>query len=169
MGENDGGIGNERVANRPHVPERSIEATETQDGGEISAVVGGLTEDHGSAEPSGIASAHELFLYEPDGGGRAIGVAGEGVVEGNGSDRTNPFQYLEPPRLPASEGGQDSGPKKTEWTDAIFENVKLVNAEADADPATIRISVDTKATINIGPYSNGRRVARTQSGQGVGS
>jgi hypothetical protein len=47
--------------------------------------------------------------------------------------------------------------KKTEWTDAIFENVKLVNAETDADPETIRISVDTKATINVGPYSKGGR------------
>ena len=33
--------------------------------------------------------------------------------------------------------------------------MKLINAEADADPETIRISVDTKATVNIGPYSRG--------------
>ena len=157
MGESHGGIGNERVANRHRVPERSIGATETKDGGEISAVVGGPTEHHRSGEPSTIASAHELFLHEPDGGRGAISVAGEGVVEGNGSDRANPFQYLESPRLQTSECGQDSGPKKTAWTDAIFENVKFVNAEADADPETIRISVDTKATINVGPYSRGGR------------
>ncbi len=30
-----------------------------------------------------------------------------------------------------------------------------MNAQADADPKTIRISVDTKATINMGPYSRG--------------
>ena len=35
--------------------------------------------------------------------------------------------------------------------------MKRVNAEADADPETIRISVDTKATINLGPYSRGGR------------
>lgn len=35
--------------------------------------------------------------------------------------------------------------------------MKLVNAAADADPEAIRISVDTKATINIGPYSRGGR------------
>jgi hypothetical protein len=35
--------------------------------------------------------------------------------------------------------------------------VKRVNAAADADPEAIRISVDTKATINIGPYSRGGR------------
>ena len=45
--------------------------------------------------------------------------------------------------------------KKTGHTDAIFGNVKLINAAADADPETIRISVDTKATVNIGPYSRG--------------
>jgi hypothetical protein len=33
--------------------------------------------------------------------------------------------------------------------------VKLANAEADADPDAVRISVDTKATVNIGPYSRG--------------
>lgn len=33
--------------------------------------------------------------------------------------------------------------------------MKRANAIADADPETIRISVDTKATINLGPYSRG--------------
>lgn len=35
----------------------------------------------------------------------------------------------------------------------IFENVFAVNAEADKDPEAVRISVDTKATINIGEHS----------------
>jgi hypothetical protein len=35
--------------------------------------------------------------------------------------------------------------------------VKGVNAKADADPEAIRISLDTKATINVGPYSRGGR------------
>ncbi|MCP4016477.1 MAG: ISAzo13 family transposase, partial [Delftia sp.] len=42
--------------------------------------------------------------------------------------------------------------KKTE-TDAVFENVWEMNALADADPETLRISMDTKATIYIGEYS----------------
>ena len=33
--------------------------------------------------------------------------------------------------------------------------MKLINAATDADPEAIRISVDTKATVNIGPYSRG--------------
>jgi hypothetical protein len=40
-------------------------------------------------------------------------------------------------------------------TDPIFANVHQVNREADADPTTLRISVDTKATVNLGEYSRG--------------
>ena len=40
-------------------------------------------------------------------------------------------------------------------TDAIFAQVRQLNQEADADPKTLRISVDTKATINLGDYSRG--------------
>jgi len=35
----------------------------------------------------------------------------------------------------------------------IFENVREMNALADADAQTLRISVDTKATVDIGEYS----------------
>ena len=77
------------------------------------------------------------------------------MAGGKSSRRAYPFQYLEPPRLPTSACGQNPGPKKTADTDAIFDNVKLINAATDADPEAIRISVDTKATVNIGPYSRG--------------
>ena len=40
-------------------------------------------------------------------------------------------------------------------TDAIFANVRQLNQEADADPNTLRISVDTKATVNLGEFSRG--------------
>jgi Rhodopirellula transposase DDE domain len=43
--------------------------------------------------------------------------------------------------------------KKTEHTDAIFENVKAVRTEAEADPATLEISVDTKTKVKLGGYS----------------
>ena len=32
-----------------------------------------------------------------------------------------------------------------------------MNAVADADPETMRISIDTKATVNVGEYSRGGR------------
>jgi len=45
--------------------------------------------------------------------------------------------------------------KKTAATDAIFANVNRENQAADADPQSVRISMDTKAVINLGPSSRG--------------
>ena len=106
-------------------------------------------------EPSASEFAHTLLLHEDDGEGRTFRTAEEGMARGKGSRRAYLVQYFEPPKLPTSSCDQNSSPKKTEYTDAIFDNVKLINAAADADPEAIRISVDTKATVNIGPYSRG--------------
>jgi hypothetical protein len=43
--------------------------------------------------------------------------------------------------------------KKIPETDAIFHQVKKINEAADADPQVVRVSMDTKATVNIGPFS----------------
>lgn len=43
--------------------------------------------------------------------------------------------------------------KKTPVTDALFENVAAAQAEARGDPATLEISVDTKAKVAVGDYS----------------
>ena len=40
-------------------------------------------------------------------------------------------------------------------TDAIFENVHAANNDADKDPHAIRISLDCKAVVKIGPFSRG--------------
>ncbi len=45
--------------------------------------------------------------------------------------------------------------KKTKDTDAIFENVKAVRAEAEADPETLEISIDTKTKVKLGEYDLG--------------
>lgn len=45
--------------------------------------------------------------------------------------------------------------KKTEQTDAIFENLKAVRAEYEDDPETLQISVDTKAKVSLGEYVQG--------------
>jgi hypothetical protein len=44
-------------------------------------------------------------------------------------------------------------PKKVEQTDAIFDRLKEVNPEADRAKDTLRISIDAKATVNVGPFS----------------
>jgi hypothetical protein len=62
--------------------------------------------------------------------------------------------------------------KKTEETDAVFENVAAVKAASRGDPETLEISTDTKAKVAIGDYSRGGkkqdRLGR-QAGAGVGS
>jgi transposase len=45
--------------------------------------------------------------------------------------------------------------KKVKETDAIFENIRDVKAEAKRDKKTLEISVDTKAKVAIGNYSRG--------------
>jgi hypothetical protein len=51
--------------------------------------------------------------------------------------------------------------KKIPQTQAIFENVHQCNAASDEDPQVLRISVDTKAKVNIGELSRGGK-DRTQ-------
>ena len=45
--------------------------------------------------------------------------------------------------------------KKTEHTDAIFENLQKVRQQAASEPETLEISVDTKAKVKLGKYSLG--------------
>lgn len=45
--------------------------------------------------------------------------------------------------------------KRIAETDAIFEEIHQVNADADASPGVLRISLDTKASVKIGAYSRG--------------
>ena len=73
------------------------------------------------------------------------------------AQRAYNLQSPEPQGLPTAHSGQDQGSKKTTETDAIFENVRRLNALADADQHTLRISIDTKATVHVGEYSRGGR------------
>lgn len=45
--------------------------------------------------------------------------------------------------------------KKIPETDAIFEEVHRINRAADREDGVVRISLDTKATVKIGPFSRG--------------
>jgi hypothetical protein len=56
--------------------------------------------------------------------------------------------------------------KKTENTDAIFDNVTAVRAEAEADPGTLEISMDTKAKVSLGEYSRGGKNPDGDHGMG---
>ena len=55
-------------------------------------------------------------------------------------------------------------PKKVPQTDAIFEQLSEVNPRADQAPATLRLSLDAKATVNVGPFSRkGRSRTKTEA------
>ena len=45
--------------------------------------------------------------------------------------------------------------RKIKETDAVFDQVHLVNQLADADSGTIRLSIDSKAVVAIGDFSRG--------------
>ena len=45
--------------------------------------------------------------------------------------------------------------KKIPETDDIFENVNRINHQADENPEALRISIDTKAKVNVGEFSRG--------------
>jgi hypothetical protein len=55
-------------------------------------------------------------------------------------------------------------PRRVKQTDAIFDQLKVVNPQADGARDTLRISIDAKATVNIGPYSRrGKSRTRTKA------
>jgi hypothetical protein len=53
--------------------------------------------------------------------------------------------------------------KKTKQTDAIFANVAAVQQQVQSDPATLEISIDTKAKVSEGDYGRG---GKNQDGLG---
>jgi len=52
--------------------------------------------------------------------------------------------------------------KKTEHTDAIFDNVLAARKKYQADPGALEISVDTKAKVSLGEYVLGGKNANRQ-------
>ena len=62
--------------------------------------------------------------------------------------------------------------KKTKETDAIFANVEAVREQVRDDPATLEISMDTKAKVALGDYVRGGKNPdgrRRRGDQGMGS
>ena len=53
-------------------------------------------------------------------------------------------------------------PKRIPQTDAIFEQLKQVNPQADRADDTLRVSIDAKASVPIGPFSR-RGKGRTKT------
>ena len=49
-------------------------------------------------------------------------------------------------------------------TDAIFEQLEAVNRQADVDPSQLRLSLDAKATVKLGPFSRGGKTRAETTG-----
>jgi hypothetical protein len=59
-----------------------------------------------------------------------------------------------PKRVPATPGTQGEAPKKVPETEAIFANINAKDSCGE-DSTVLRVSMDCKATVNIGEYSRG--------------
>src|SRR5205814_2762919 len=57
--------------------------------------------------------------------------------------------------LLSTNSGEESPPKKVPQTDAIFDQVTQFNQAADAADELLRISMDAKATVKVGPFARG--------------
>src|SRR5256886_8558018 len=91
---------------------------------------------HGVGRRDQSCSVHGIFFFQAEDGIRDLTVTG-----------------VQTCALPISQGGQVPPPKKVKETDAIFANVKEVHQQAATEPETLRLSLDSKATVLIGPFS----------------
>jgi len=57
--------------------------------------------------------------------------------------------------------------KKIEEVDEIFDNVHRENEKSDDDPHSLRISIDTKAKLKIGPFSRNGKARGLEAKKGV--
>ena len=111
-----------------------------------------IVEPHAYADPE-LKSARRytnLSAAEVRAALRAKGYAGDRLPsERTRRDILNRMNY----RLKRIRKGKPL--KKTQQTDAIFANVRAVQQQARDDPATLEISMDTKAKVALGEYVRG--------------
>jgi len=69
--------------------------------------------------------------------------------------RADGVRHAEPSGLSVAARPQDRAPKKVPETDAIFDHLREAHARAADDPDVLRLSIDTKAKVKVGPFSRG--------------
>ena len=109
----------------------------------------------GVALPTGSDLPHHAFVYSTDGGGSAEAVARAGLRGRSSAIAEHDGGGAQSQRLPAAPGAQSQTPKKIPETDAIFANLHEKDRKAREGGQTKRLSMDCKATVNIGDYSRG--------------
>lgn len=126
---------------------RKLEEQSPQLADEIHALVEPASQaDPKFQTPFGLHAA-----YGP-GGTRAVG-GQDGGNQSAAAGRTHAAEHPEPARLSAAAGPQNEASKKLPATDAIFDHLRHVHTQAEADSETLRISLDTKAKVKIGKFS----------------
>jgi hypothetical protein len=120
---------------------------------QLAADIRAIVEPHTYADPelrsprrySNLSAAEVLAALRADKGYRADDLPSERAMR----DILNRLGY----RLKRVQKGRPL--RKTKETDAIFANVRAVRQEASGDPATLEISIDTKAKVAVGDYVRG--------------
>jgi len=118
---------------------------------DLEAVVSG-------PEPGRPVFSHDAPVHTPD---RARGAPAAhraaGLYQRGTAHREDDRGQAQRVGLPPPAGREEQAPKKIAATDAIFAEVTAINRAADAADGTLRVSLDAKATVTIGPFSrNGR-------------
>ncbi len=119
---------------------------------QLSADIRAIVEPHAYADPELKSSRRYTNLSAAEVRQALVdrGYAREGLpAERTMRDILNRMNY----RLKRIQKGKPL--KKTEQTDAIFANVQAVREEVRDDPATLEISMDTKAKVALGDYVRG--------------
>src|SRR5260370_15735741 len=110
----------------------------------------------GWTESSRSAISHHAFVYAADGDGSAPPIdRPEGLHRRGITHSRDDCDQAQQAGLLPKKSGQKSTPKKLPETDAIFAQVKQRNEEADADKGVLRLSMDAKATVKVGPFARG--------------
>src|SRR5260370_1287581 len=126
--------------------------------GSFAHLVDGYHRHRRWAEPGGSAVSHDASVYPANGDGSASPVDGPKRLHGCGiADRRNDWNQTQSVGILPEKSGQEPAPKKLPETDAIFAQVKQRNEEAQADEQTLRISLDAKAAVKVGPFARGAK------------
>jgi hypothetical protein len=98
--------------------------------------------------------SHDIVVHPFDSRGSHQAVAGTRICGRSVALAKRHVGSVEPERLPVTSGDQGQTPKKAPETDTIFANIQKHDRACQGE-AVMRLSVDCKATVNIGDYSRG--------------
>src|SRR5215467_13690705 len=88
----------------------------------------------------------------------------QGLLRRAVTDRADHRREAQPARLPPPQRHQEPPPKKVKETDAIFAKLKETHQQAACAEDTLRLSLDAKTPVLIGPFSRGGKSRKGTKG-----